>query len=179
MRWAVLQPHPCLADHAQRPLRADDELREVVRLATAREPVEPVAPRLPPEARVVAEDRRAVSLDDPGQFPVDGALERRETRATVPLLHAHRLEPRAPAVGQHNAECPHVITRRAEANRVCSRRVVADHAAEGGAVARRCVGSKHQAVRLDRAVEVVLHDPRLHTRSHRGGIDINDPVHVA
>ncbi len=96
------------------------------------------------------------------QLPADRALQRRPGRPSGAPRPPRAAEPRRAGVGQDHVEREHVVDRRAVPDRVAARRVVADHPAERGPVRwSRCPGRTSARAR-GRAVELLLHDPRLH-----------------
>ena len=103
--------HGRRGDDRERPLGADDQLREVERVHA----VEPVAARLAPVARVVLGDRPRVVAQDRLHAVVDaGARGARGARALR--------ERGARAVGEHDLELEHVVDRRAVHDRLAARR---------------------------------------------------------
>ena len=143
------QPHGRRRDRDQRALRARHELRQV-EPARGGEAVEPVAAGLAPVPRVVLGDRAGVALGDAGQLAPDRALERVRPRAPLPLGLVDRTERGPRAVGQHDLQLQHVVDRGAVEDRRAPGGVVADHAAERGAVGGRGVRAEAEPVRLAR-----------------------------
>ena len=91
----------------------------------------------------------------------------------------HRFETGARSVGKDDVERADVIDRHAVGERAAARRVVADHAADGRAVAGGRVGPEHQPVRCGGLIELVLHDPDLDHGGPGVRVDLEDPIHVA
>ena len=176
-------------DDRQGPLRADDQPREVefpgAFLPAGRpdgeagnELVE-VIPAHPAEnSRELRRDRRAVLGDRRAHGPMNRPDPVVPGADGVQLRGGDRPEGRRRAVGEDDVERPDVIDRLAVAERPGAGRVVADHAAERGAVARRDVRPEHQPERLQVRSEPVEHDPRLDPDRHLVAIDDADPVQV-
>ncbi len=176
--WLGHQVDDCPRRDDQRPLRPDDELREVERRAVG-QPVQPVAAGPPPEGREVARDGPLVPRQDLGQPGVDAALEGVARGPPGPLRLVDRLEPRPAAVGEHDVQRPDVVDGHAVADAAAAGRVVADHPADRGAVAGRGVRTEHQAVRRRGAVQAVLHDADVDHCCPGLRVDLVDAVHVA
>jgi hypothetical protein len=113
-----------------------------------------------------------------GQLPVKATLERLATRAPGPLGLGNPSEVGPRRVGEHDVELADVIDRHSIADGPAAGGVVAEHPADGGAVAGRGVRPEHQAVRRCRPIQLVLDDSGLYSRHPRLGIDVNDAVHV-
>ena len=69
------------------------------------------------------------------------------------------------AVEEHGGEREHVVACLAVEAGALAARVRVDHAADGGAVGGGELGGEEQAVRLERRVELVLDDARLHAHA--------------
>ena len=82
------------------------------------------------------------------------------------------------AVRQHRVDGRHVVHHVAVSDRAGAAAVVARHAADRRAAGCRDVDREEQSVRLERPVQRVEHDARLHPRPSRRRIDVDDPIQV-
>ena len=110
---------------------------------------------------------------------MDRALERVRPRAPLPLRLGDRVQRGARAVGQHDLQPEHVVDRGAVDDRLAPGGVVADHPADRRPVGGRRVRPEAEAVPVRGAVEVLLHDARLHPHAPRLRVEVADRVHVA
>ena len=94
------------------------------------------------------------------------------------LGFVERFEDRATGIGEDNRQLQDVVDRLAVDNRVRARRVIAGHAADGGAIAGGGVGAEEKSQRAQVGVEVILDDARLNTRPALVGVDLQDLVQV-
>ncbi len=117
-------------------------------------------------------------LDESRDAGVNPPLEC--VRGTPPehLLGVDRSKRCNARVAQHHLERLDVIDGHAVHDRATTGGVVADHAADGCAVAGGRIGTENQAVLARGAIEVVLHNARLDAGETLLGIQIDDGVHV-
>ena len=171
------QAQGCLGDDHERPLGPDDEAGEVE--GRTGEAVESIAAGAPPVPRKAFRNRITPFLDDRWQTRVDPALQRVRACAASHLGVVDGCERRRAGVAEHHLERLDMIDGHAVHDRSAASRVVADHAANCRAVARRCVRSEEQAMLRRGAVEVVLDHAGLHPCGAGLSVQLQDGVHVA
>ena len=153
-------------NHRERPLGADDDLREVERASSR------------PRTRRGCSRRRGGHLGIPlldfvRAFARAILANRRDSTSPRACRPGTRASSSARssgrkcdlrAVRQHDVELEHVIDRLAVQHRPRAAGVVADHAADGGAARRGDVRREAQPVLLQLRVQLVEHDARLDDR---------------
>ena len=82
------------------------------------------------------------------------------------------------AVGQRGIHRQRVVAHGAVAQRAAAAGIVAGHAADGGARGGGDIDRKPQAMRLELAVEIVEHDPRLDHAGPVFDVERDDAVQV-
>ena len=106
-----------------------------------------------------------------GNDPLDRAINVAPTIAASllgqQLLGGKRAKRRRRRVGGQHGELQNIVDHLSVSNRVRAGRVVADHAADVRAVARRHVGAELQSMRGGGRVELIQHDARLDARRPR------------
>jgi len=143
--------------------------------------VEVVARHRPLEVGVSLRDFVLVVLHDSPDRPVEVGLQVVLGDDPIPLLAVeHDLTgPDGGPVGEHRLDLLDVGVRDAVPDRVRSRGVVADAAADGRAIGRGGVGRELQVPLREVGVEVVLDHAGLDRRTSGVEIHIHDGVHVA
>ena len=165
-----------LGREAERAFRPDQDMREIEIVAARREGVEIVAadPALDlGEARV---DLVGLALADREQIARQSP--QRRVCGNIGEVGADRAEMRAAAVSQQRVDRDHVLARIAVAQRARAAGIVAGHAADGGARGGRDIDRKPQAVRFQRAVEIVEHDARLDHAAASRCVELENVVQI-
>ena len=165
-------------DEAERPLRPDDQLREVERLGRIDELVEVVAADAPQDFREAAVDLVPAGRGDLSHRAVALRLERVAGAGLFERHGVQRPEVGRGAVGQHDVLLEHVVDRLAVQDRPRAARVVRDHAAHRRAACGGDVGREAQAVRAQVRVELVEHDARLDPGPALGGVHLEDAIEI-
>ena len=177
------EPQLRLGDESERAFAADNKLVQAGRRLRARiaegprDHVEVVAADAAQNARETAGDFRRRRLDRRAHIAINRAQDR-AILALPPLRGGVRLKCGTAAIAQDHVEAAHMIDGLAVDDRVRARGVIADHAAEVGPARSGNVGTEHQAVRRQGAVELIENNARLHAGSLARGIDVEDLVEV-
>ena len=140
-------------------------------------------------ARVAARDGRPRKIvrDEPAVAGVPEKLARGPVnpalRTARGALFRERLRPERPQrglgpVAEKPARRHEVVARAAIDDRVRSARVVADHAADHGAVGRGGFGSENEPVLREFEVQLVAHHARLHARASALAVNADDLVEM-
>ncbi len=156
------QLHRRLGRDPERALAADEQFPDVESVLR-QQMLEGVARHLPAEATEFGADCREIARDDPPQ------------RVECRVLAGQRQ--RVPGAGEH-LERDDVVGCAAVAERARPTRVVADHPADRAPVVGGRVGTEAQTVRCRGALQLGLHDTRLHPRGPGLGVDGEHPVQV-
>jgi len=137
------------------------------------------------EATDVAHDLRKAILDlipvtreDSRHRSVEAAFEPFELLLRLPTGRVDLTEHDLCAVKENAPSLENVIDGLAIDDRSSSRRVVAHHAADSGAVAGRRVGPELVTEMGHVLAQAVLNDSRLHSRPLLLGVDLENPVEV-
>jgi hypothetical protein len=156
------EAHLRFDDARERAFGADDHAREVERLWLG-ELVQIVAGDAAQNLRIAREDFVAVLFRERAHFVIRAALDAVvEIRFPLEILGRKVFQHDERAVRKTHRELQHVIDGLAVRERMSAGGVVADHAADGGAVRGRGVGTEEQSLAADMRVELVLHDAGLH-----------------
>ncbi len=167
--------HPGLHHGPERPLGADDQVRQVHPRGIEQH-VQVVAGDPPGDAREPLPDVLRVLVPERQQLAEQRGKRTVPPRPAANVLPAQPAEALAAPVGQHDSGVEDVLHRLAVDERAGPGRVVADHAAEVRAVGGGGLGAEPQPVGGERGAEGVLHHPRLHPGPHLLPVDLE---HVA
>jgi hypothetical protein len=163
---------------AQRALRAHEQLGQVERPVAAGELVEVVAHDAPQHFGVAALHFIGVRPGQVAYGPVAARLEAVAGARGVERLGGERAEARHGSVRQHDVLLDDVIDRLAVVHRPRPARVVAHHAAYGGAAGGGDVGREPQAVRAKLRVQLVEDDAWFDARPAFGDVHLEDRVQI-
>ena len=164
-------------DGGESAFRADHHLGEI-RRRVGDELVQVVTAHPAQQLRVALQHRVAVVLSDVQHVAIDTGFQGVLTDDLLNHRLLDRLEQRRAGIGKHDLELKHVVDRLAVENGSRPGRVVADHAADGGAAAGRGIGPEQKSVRPQVGIELVLHHARLHPRPMFLGVQFQHLVHV-
>ncbi len=147
--------------------------------------VEGVAGVAPGDARAREPARDAFAVfriaEDVADVAVDARLEGvlRPGALGLEFLRRERTEHGFRPVAEEAPHLQHVIAGAAVLDRVRAAGVIAEHPAHHGPVLRRGLGTKLQAVRLERQIQLVADDTRLHPHPALAGVDLENLREVA
>src|SRR5262245_15947075 len=82
------------------------------------------------------------------------------------------------AVGQDGGDGHDVVAHDAVADRACTARIIARHAANGGTAGGRNVDGKPKPRRSQLAIEILEHNARFDHAGAGAGIDANEPFQI-
>ena len=157
-------------------LRADQKMRHVVRRIARHQRVQ-----------IVAADAALHLRESRGDLRCFAATERehvgKQIKSAVGGIYPreiarHLAEMQHPAVGQGGIHRECVVAHGAVAQRAPTARIIAGHAADGGARGGGDIDRKPQAVLLELPVEVVEHDARLDDANAVGNVERDDTVEM-
>ena len=167
-----------LDQHPERSFRSDDQLREVARLIGIDERVQVVSTDPAQDVRKTPPDLGGVLGPEAADLAITAALERVCPADRLQLVRVQRTQVRDGSVAQGDVQIEHVVNRLAVQHRSGAAGVVADHAADGGAVGGRDVRREAQPVGEQPGVQLVEHDARFDPRPALVGVHLEDAVEV-
>ena len=171
------QFHGQFGHDSQRTLAAAEQLRQVA-FGRVQQVFKPIAAVAAPVAGCVACDDIAFFAQQGIQLAIKLAFGSVTAYALGPGVGRKRLETHGRAVGQQRLDRVHVPDHVAVKDRVRPGRVVGEHAAQRGAASAGRIGSHHQAVGLQRPVELLQRTSRFHPDPPRVHIDFQNAVQV-
>ena len=151
-------------------------MREVEVVASGQQRIEIVAADAALHLREARRDFVGFARADREQ--IAGEREHRRMTAEIPPDRATPDPNFAPAIGEDRIDRNDVFARVAVAQRARAAGIVAGHAADGGARRGRDIDRKPQAVRFQRAVEIVEHDAGLDHAALVLDIELENSVEI-